>query len=171
VIKKTLGTRWSPSLPHGYAEQIPLERSGGVFTLPVLINNVITLKFVLDSGAAEVSIPMDVALTLHRAGTIDSRDFLEDGVYQQAAVGGSCAGMASDSIAPFSLLYFHRLHPDSGSGGGRKFIIAPNAGGAWTPAKTAARKCTDPRAGGHIGGSGCWRTERTHRSTLWWKRR
>jgi hypothetical protein len=86
VIKKTLGTALVAIFvaSSACAEQIPLERSGGVYTLPVLINNVITLKFVLDSGAAEVSIPTDVALTLYRAGTIDSRDFLEDGVYQQA---------------------------------------------------------------------------------------
>ena len=66
------------------AEQIPLERSGGVYTLPVLINNVITLKIVLDSGAAEVSMPLGVALTLNRASTIDDNNFLEDKTYMLA---------------------------------------------------------------------------------------
>lgn len=86
MIKKTLGAALVAlfMVSSAYAERIPLERSGGVYTLPVLINNVITLSFVLDSGAAEVSIPMDVALTLNRAGTIDSGDFLGEGTYQLA---------------------------------------------------------------------------------------
>lgn len=66
------------------AIEIPLERSGGVFTLPVKINGVITLKFILDSGASEVVIPADVALTLIRTGTIRESDFLSGGHYRLA---------------------------------------------------------------------------------------
>lgn len=86
VIKKTVAAALVAMFVTSsvWAEQIPLERSGGVYTLPVLINDVITLKFVLDSGASEVSIPMDVALTLRRTGTIDSRDFLEEETYTLA---------------------------------------------------------------------------------------
>lgn len=60
MIKKTVGAVLVAIFvaSNACAEQIPLERSGGVYTLPVLINNVLTLKFVLDSGAAEVSIPI-----------------------------------------------------------------------------------------------------------------
>jgi predicted aspartyl protease len=41
-----------------------------------LINNKIELNFVLDSGAADVSIPADVVLTLTRTGTITDADFV-----------------------------------------------------------------------------------------------
>jgi len=50
-----------------------------VYQIPVKINEVITLGFVLDTGAAEVNIPADVALTLYRAGTIQDSDFLPVG--------------------------------------------------------------------------------------------
>ena len=63
---------------------LPLERQGGIYVLPVLINNVITLKFVLDSGASEVSIPADVAGTLVRAGTVRKEDFLGKQTYVMA---------------------------------------------------------------------------------------
>ena len=43
---------------------------GGVYVVPVLINNAITLDFIVDSGAADVSIPADVVMTLMRTGTI-----------------------------------------------------------------------------------------------------
>jgi peptidoglycan hydrolase-like protein with peptidoglycan-binding domain len=66
------------------ADALPLEKAGGVYTLPVRINDAITLKFVLDSGAADVSIPADVVLTLVRTGTIQSRDFIGTQTYIQA---------------------------------------------------------------------------------------
>lgn len=49
-----------------------------------MINNAITLDFVLDSGAADVSIPADVVLTLMRTGTISSGDFLGSKPYKLA---------------------------------------------------------------------------------------
>src|SRR5215475_4640676 len=66
------------------AEDIPLVRKGGVYEIPVEINGVITLHFVLDTGAAEVNIPADVALTLYRAGTIWDTDFLPGRTYTLA---------------------------------------------------------------------------------------
>jgi len=66
-------------------EEIPLESKGGVYTLPVLIDRVLILHFILDTGAAEVNIPADVALTLIRAGTIkDPDDFLPGAAYTLA---------------------------------------------------------------------------------------
>jgi len=49
-------------LAAGYALAIetPLGKNGGVYTLPVRINGVMTLNFILDTGASEVSIPADV---------------------------------------------------------------------------------------------------------------
>lgn len=49
---------------------IQLKSDGGIFVVPVLINGAITLDFVVDSGASDVSIPADVASTLIRTGTI-----------------------------------------------------------------------------------------------------
>lgn len=51
-------------IPSSYAAEIPLKKQGGVYRVPVKINGVITLDFVLDSGASEVNIPADVFLTL-----------------------------------------------------------------------------------------------------------
>jgi clan AA aspartic protease (TIGR02281 family) len=66
------------------ATEIPLQRLGGVYEVPVKINGVITLGFVLDTGASEVTIPADVALTLLRTGTITQKDFLPGKSYQMA---------------------------------------------------------------------------------------
>jgi tetratricopeptide (TPR) repeat protein len=63
---------------------IPLQIEGGTFKVPVSINNRITLNFVLDSGAADVSIPADVVLTLIRTGTLNAADFLGKQTYRMA---------------------------------------------------------------------------------------
>lgn len=60
---------------------IPLQKDGGTFVVPVLINNIITLNFVVDSGATDVSIPEDVVRTLIRTGTLKRSDFLGKKTY------------------------------------------------------------------------------------------
>jgi clan AA aspartic protease (TIGR02281 family) len=57
---------------------------GGTFAVPVTINNQLTLKFVIDSGASDVSIPRDVVSTLVRTGTIADTDFLGSQTYKLA---------------------------------------------------------------------------------------
>jgi predicted aspartyl protease len=64
--------------------QIPLHKRGGVLVVPVSINDAITLDFVLDSGATDVSVPADVVLTLMRTGTITRDDFLGSKEYTLA---------------------------------------------------------------------------------------
>ena len=66
------------------ATTIQLEEDQGVYKLPVRINGVLTLKFILDSGAFEVAIPADVAMTLIRTGTITDSDFLPGRTYRMA---------------------------------------------------------------------------------------
>jgi clan AA aspartic protease (TIGR02281 family) len=56
--------------------EIQLQPEGGTFVAPVVINDKITLNFTLDSGAADVSIPADVASTLVRTGTVTQEDYL-----------------------------------------------------------------------------------------------
>ena len=63
---------------------IPMEKSSGVYEIPVTINGVLTIRFVIDSGAAEVFLARDVATTLMRTGTISEEDFLPDGLYTLA---------------------------------------------------------------------------------------
>jgi TPR repeat protein/predicted aspartyl protease len=63
---------------------IPLQLYGGVFTVPVSINDKLTLNFMLDSGAADVSIPADVVSTLTRTGTLSAADFLGSHIYRLA---------------------------------------------------------------------------------------
>ena len=52
------------------AEQIPLEREHGIYMVPVRINRAVDIPFVLDSGAAEVSIPADVFMIFLRSHCI-----------------------------------------------------------------------------------------------------
>jgi hypothetical protein len=56
--------------------EVPLEMEGGTFLIPVTINDTISLRFTIDSGAADVTIPSDVASTLVRAGTISADDYI-----------------------------------------------------------------------------------------------
>jgi clan AA aspartic protease (TIGR02281 family) len=66
------------------AVEVPMVRSGGTYGVPVLINKAITLDFVLDSGASDVSIPSDVFGTLVRAGTITKEDIIGSDTYTLA---------------------------------------------------------------------------------------
>ena len=52
--------------------------------VPVTINNTLQLEFVLDSGAADVSIPADVVMTLVRSKTLTESDFMGQQVYRLA---------------------------------------------------------------------------------------
>jgi len=71
---------FAASQPSGTFD-VPLKSEGGVFVVPVLINDAITLDFLVDSGAADVSIPADVVMTLMRTGTITRADFLGKATY------------------------------------------------------------------------------------------
>jgi gag-polyprotein putative aspartyl protease len=58
------------------SEEVPIERRGDTYRVPVRINDTITLPFLLDTGASDLAIPADVALTLVRAGALASGDFI-----------------------------------------------------------------------------------------------
>lgn len=66
------------------SDEIPIERSGGAYVVPVRINQTITLPFILDPGAEELVIPVDVALTLMRAGALTRSDFIGKARYTMA---------------------------------------------------------------------------------------
>jgi hypothetical protein len=57
-------------------DSVAMEKEGGVYVVPVRFNGAITLNAIIDSGAADVSIPADIVSTLIRAKTISEQDFL-----------------------------------------------------------------------------------------------
>jgi predicted aspartyl protease len=73
----------SSSSPSG-ATLIAVKAQGGTYVVPVLINKAITLNFVIDSGASDVSIPADVVWTLVRSGTLQRSDFIGTQTYRLA---------------------------------------------------------------------------------------
>jgi clan AA aspartic protease (TIGR02281 family) len=112
-----MGTKRSISAPRTSITSIsvPLQSYGGIFVVPVRINNAITLKFMVDSGATDVNIPADVVTTLIRAGTLDKSDFIGPVKYMLAngstinatrfrirslEVGGKLVQNVTGSVAP-----------------------------------------------------------------------
>ncbi len=63
---------------------IPLKNDSGIFVVPVEINGALTLDFVIDSGASDVSVPADVVSTLIRTKTIGPSDFVGQKTYVMA---------------------------------------------------------------------------------------
>jgi len=59
-------------------------REGGTYAVPVQINGMLTLNFVVDSGASDVSIPADVFGTLMRTGTVTKDDMIGKAKYTLA---------------------------------------------------------------------------------------
>lgn len=66
------------------AQTIALEPFNGAFVIPVVLNNVLTEKFIVDSGAADVSIPANIASTLKQLGTLTGADLLGSKIYMMA---------------------------------------------------------------------------------------
>ena len=75
-------TQLSP--PTEGSQEIKIERRGDTYRVPVRINQTITLPFLLDTGASDLVIPADVALTLIRAGALNSGDFVGKDRYRLA---------------------------------------------------------------------------------------
>lgn len=63
---------------------IKLSSENGVFTLPVTLNNALTLDFVLDLGATDIIISPEVFLVLYKAKTITDNDFVGSKSYTLA---------------------------------------------------------------------------------------
>ena len=97
------------------ADTVPLEKDGGNYRVPVLINNALTLKFLLDTGASDVAIPGDVVSTLIRTGTVARTDFVGTGIYvladgsklpsarfiiRELKIGGHAVTNVTASVAP-----------------------------------------------------------------------
>jgi predicted aspartyl protease len=61
-----------------------ITKKGNTYYVPVRINDTITLPFILDTGANDLVIPVDVALTLMRAGALKRGDFIGQTSYRMA---------------------------------------------------------------------------------------
>jgi len=61
-----------------------VEPHAGAFVIPVVLNDVITAKFIVDSGAADVSITEDMVSTLMQSGTMTGADLLGSKTYMLA---------------------------------------------------------------------------------------
>lgn len=60
---------------------VKVTKKNGVYSVPVELNGVLKIDFIFDSGASDVSISSDVALTLFKTGTIKKEDWLEGAYY------------------------------------------------------------------------------------------
>jgi hypothetical protein len=76
LLALLIGAIGVPLIPVTSAESIPLDRQGGVLTVSVRVNDAISLPFVVDSGASDVSITYDVYLTLQRMGSVSPTDII-----------------------------------------------------------------------------------------------
>jgi hypothetical protein len=85
--------------PPGPEHAVRLVREGGVEEVPGMINGMIPLNFILDSGAADVSIPKDVAMTLYRTGTLTDADFRGTQTFQ----------IADGTSVPSTMFIMHTL--------------------------------------------------------------
>jgi len=70
--------------PAAGTETVALKEEGGALLVPVVINDSVKLDFMLDSGAAVVTIPADVAMTLIRTGTLTQDDYLGRETFEMA---------------------------------------------------------------------------------------
>ncbi len=57
------------------------KKEGGTYEIPVTINGVLKINFIFDSGASDVSISPDVAMTLIKTGTVTNKDFVGEQTY------------------------------------------------------------------------------------------
>jgi predicted aspartyl protease len=78
------GPLLAPQVIQPKSTGVALQTEGGTFVVPVLVNEVIRLNFVIDSGSADISIPADVVMTLIRTGTIGHNDFRGSTTYTLA---------------------------------------------------------------------------------------
>lgn len=61
--------------------EVPLLAEGGVFKIPAKINGIVPVSFIIDSGAADVVIPADVADILIRTGTLSAENQIGSKIY------------------------------------------------------------------------------------------
>lgn len=68
----------------GLRQIVAVEPHAGAFAVPVVLNEVLTAKFIVDSGAADVSITEDLVASLMKSGTLTGADLLGTKTYMLA---------------------------------------------------------------------------------------
>ncbi|WP_281196795.1 retroviral-like aspartic protease family protein [Paramagnetospirillum marisnigri] len=100
VLRISLATVLTVVLPSSVrAEAVPLVQESGIYVLPVNIGGAMTLKFVLDSGASDVTLPPDVVQKLMRQGVVKQRDY----------IGAQTYGLADGSTIRSARIILHEL--------------------------------------------------------------
>lgn len=77
----TPAARDGRSVTAGGKTVVQLEQANGVYVVPVVVNGIVNMKFAIDTGATDVSIPADVVAALTKAGSIVPADFLDKRTY------------------------------------------------------------------------------------------
>jgi predicted aspartyl protease len=70
--------------PSAGVDEITLQRKGGTYLVPVAVNGLPPMPFVLDSGADVVALPAEAVFTLWRTGTLRSSDFIGNTTFVMA---------------------------------------------------------------------------------------
>jgi predicted aspartyl protease len=63
------------------AEEVQLIDQTGIYIIPILINDSITIDSIFDTGASEMVIPFNIIAALIQAKSITSTDYLKDGTH------------------------------------------------------------------------------------------
>ncbi len=66
-----------PPVDHSRTAAIPLQDRNGTLMVSVTINGALTLPFIVDSGASDVTVPENVVRALLQKGSISRSDFLD----------------------------------------------------------------------------------------------
>lgn len=66
------------------ADEIALTEHNGVYTMPITLNDSITVHGILDTGASEMFIPFNVIAMLIQSQSIAIKDILKEGFYTLA---------------------------------------------------------------------------------------
>jgi predicted aspartyl protease len=64
--------------------EVALERRGNSYLVPVAVNGLPPMGFILDTGADDVSLPAEVVFTLLRTSTLQYTDFIGNSIYRLA---------------------------------------------------------------------------------------
>jgi len=67
-----------------WGNRVQMTKIGNLYEVPVELNGVLKIKFLLDTGASDVFISPDVLLTLSRSGTLKETDFAGTSIYNFA---------------------------------------------------------------------------------------
>lgn len=70
--------------PSGSSRTIPLGLTGGVFTVPATINSTLTLTFIVDTGATDLTLPSFIGKALFASSSLTETDVVGSSTYTLA---------------------------------------------------------------------------------------